>query len=78
MSAAQIAIELEVLAERIRRIRAIGRNGDLEPFMVDRDQACADAEHLASWLRTGRRPADYELAVDRGRADESRRRYSQR
>lgn len=78
MSAAQIAIELEALAGRIKRMRAVGRNGDLEPFMLDRSQARADAQHLADWLRSGRRPADYELAADRGRADESRTRYSQR
>ena len=78
MSTAQIAIELEALAERIGRMRAVGRNGDSEPFYLDRSQCRADARHLAQWQRTGRRPADYELAADRGRADEGRTRYSQR
>jgi hypothetical protein len=78
MSARQIAIELDALAERIGRIRGIGRNGDMDPFLVDRSQAKADTRHLSTWLSSGRRPADYELAADRGRADESRTRYSQR
>lgn len=75
---AQLAIELDALAERIRRIRAVGRNGDLEPFHLDRSQARQDAVQLAEWARTGKRPGSYELAADRGRADESRTRYSQR
>lgn len=78
VSKAQLAIELEALANRIRRIRAVGRNGDLEPFLLDRSQCSADADHLAAWERSGRRPADYELAADRARADESRTRYSRR
>lgn len=78
MSSAQIAVELEALAERLRRIRGIGRNGDSEPFYVDRSQAAHDAHCLAEWARTGRRPAEYELAAARGRADESCTRYSQR
>lgn len=75
---AQIAVELEALADRIKRLRAVGRNGDSEPFHIDRSQAAHDARSLADWLRSGRRPADYELAADRGRADERRTRYSQR
>jgi len=75
---AQLAIELEAFAERIGRIRVVGRNGDLEPFYLDRSQARQDALQLAEWARTGRRPGSYELAAERGRADESRTRYSQR
>lgn len=75
---AQIAVELAALAERIKRVRACGRNGDLEPFHIDRSQAARDAQLLSDWLRSGRRPADYVLAADRGRTDESRTRYSQR
>ncbi len=75
---AQIAVELEALAERIRRMRGIGRNGDSEPFYIDRSQAAHDARKLAEWQASGRRPADYTLAADRGRADLTRTRYSQR
>lgn len=75
---AQLAVELEALAERIGRIRAVGRNGDADPFYVDRSQARADARRLSEWLRTGRRPAEYVLAADRGREDEARTRYGQR
>lgn len=78
MSAAQIAVELEALADRIARMRAVGRNGDADPFYTDRSQAAHDVRRLGEWLRSGRRPADYELAADRGRADEARTRYSQR
>lgn len=78
VSVSQIAVELEALAERIKRIRACGRNGDLEPFHIDRSQAAHDARSLGDWLRSGRRPADYVLHADRGRADERRTRYSQR
>lgn len=78
MSAAQITIELEELAKRIKRIRAVGRNGDLDPFLLDRSQAAQDAQLLGEWLRTGRRSADFELAADRGAADEARTRYSRR
>jgi hypothetical protein len=73
---AQLAVELEAFAERIRRIRAVGRNGDLEPFHIDRSQARHDCLKLAEWARTGRRPADYTLAADRLREDEARARYS--
>lgn len=78
MNAAQIAVELEALAERIARIRAVGNNGDLDPFLVDRSQARHDALRLGEWARSGRRPADYELAADRGRQDAGRVRYARR
>jgi hypothetical protein len=78
VSKAQLFIELDALADRIGRIRAVGRNGDLDPFLVDKSQAKRDAKALAEWDRTGRRPVDYVLAADRGRADEARTRYSQR
>jgi hypothetical protein len=73
---AQIALELEALGDRIRRMRGIGRNGDMDPFFVDRSQAAHDARSLAEWLRTGRRPADYVPAAERGAIAEGRARYS--
>lgn len=76
MSAAQLAIELDALAERIRRMRGIGRNGDMDPFFVDRSQAAHDARQLSEWARTGRRPADFKLAAERGAEDVGRVRYS--
>ena len=76
MSAAQIAVELDALAERVRRMRGIGRNGDMDPFFLDRSQAAHDARCLAEWTRTGKRPAEYKLAGERGAEDERRARYS--
>lgn len=73
-----LVTELNALAERIGRIRAVGRNGDLDPFFTDRSQAVADARHLAEWAHRGHQPSGYVLAADRGRADESRTRFSQR
>lgn len=66
------------MAERIGRIRAVGRNGDADPFYVDRSQARADARALATWARNGRAPAGFVPSEERGRADEARVRYSQR
>lgn len=59
-------------------MRGIGRNGDMDPFFIDRSQATRDVRLLAQWQRTGRRPAEFVPAAERGRADESRTRYSQR
>lgn len=78
MTAPNLATELEALADRIGRIRAVGRNGDADPFYVDRSQAKADARALMQWARRGSPPAGYVLSADRGRADEHRTRYSQR
>ncbi len=65
MTTPSLAHELEQLAERIARIRAVGRNGDLEPFHVDRSQARRDAQLLARWARSGRVPGEFVLAADR-------------
>ena len=73
-----LASELEALAERIGRIRGIGKNGDMDPFLVDRSQAKADARSLMTWARTGHPPAGYVRAEQRTRDDEGRTRYSQR
>lgn len=73
-----LVAELHALADRIKRIRAVGRNGDLDPFYNDRSQAEQDIRHLAEWAERGHPPRGYELAADRGRADESRTRFSQR
>lgn len=78
MSTAQVTLELEELAQRIRRIRAVGRNGDADPFYEDRSQAAADCTSLAEWHRTGRRPTDYVLAADRPQGGDRRNSYRQR
>lgn len=78
MSVPQIAVELEELARRIRRMRAIGRNGDADPFYEDRSQAARDAQLLADWQRTGRRPGEYVLAADRPSGSERRKSFRQR
>jgi hypothetical protein len=59
-------------------MRGIGRNGDMDPFFVDRSQAARDVKLLGEWLRSGRRPAEFVLAADRGAEDERRTRYRQR
>jgi hypothetical protein len=65
MSTIAIAAELEALADRIARMRAVGRNGDLDPFLVDRSQARHDARSIAKWLRTGHQPPDFKPAAER-------------
>lgn len=77
-STSPISVEFEALAERIGRIRSVGRNGDTEPFYLDRSQAKRDAQLLSQWQQTGCRPAEFVLAADRGVHDEHRTRYSQR
>lgn len=59
MTEPTIAAELEALAGRIKRMRAVGNNGHLEPFMIDRSEAARDAKLLADWLRTGRKPEEF-------------------
>lgn len=78
MSVPQIAVELEELARRIRRMRGIGRNGHASHFYEDRSEAARDAELLADWQRTGRRPAEFVLASDRPRGGERRDSFRQR
>jgi len=73
-----LSVEMEALAERIGRIRPVGRNGDADPFYLDRSQVKDDARKLAEWERTGRQPANYVLAGERGMRDEHRTRYSRR
>jgi hypothetical protein len=63
--APELSRELEQLAERIGRMPAIGRNGDMDPFFEARSRACRDARDLADWHRTGRAPAGYVPAVAR-------------
>ena len=75
MSDREIAAELEALADRIARMRAVGRNGDLDPFLLDRSQAKHDARSLAQWLRTGRQPAGFTPAAERS-PDLGRTHYS--
>ncbi len=60
-----ITIELEELAQRIARIRAVGRNGDLEGFYEDRSQCARDLLDLIDWIRTGQKPAEYMPIAER-------------
>jgi hypothetical protein len=73
-----LVTELNALAERIRGIRAVGRNGDLEAFHIDRSQAEQDARDLADWAHRGHPPRHYVMSEARGRQDTSRTRFSQR
>ena len=66
MTATAISAELEALAERIARLRPVGRNGH-EQFYEDRSELAHEARALAQWHRTGRRPADYLCAAERDR-----------
>jgi hypothetical protein len=64
MSAVQVAVELDALAERIARIRSSAARNP-HGFHEDRSEAAHEARALAEWLRTGRRPGDFELAANR-------------
>lgn len=78
MSTPDLGVELEALAERIKRIRPVGRNGDADPFYEDRSQCVLDAFQLAHWQRKGRPPVDYKLSADRGPTDDRRQAFRQR
>jgi hypothetical protein len=53
----QIATALDTLAERIARIKAPSSRNP-HAFHEDRSEVAHEARSIATWLRTGRKPAD--------------------
>jgi len=74
----QLVHELEQLADRIGRIPAMGRNGDLEPFYAARSQARKDAMDIARWQRDGSAPDGFVPAAGRDRSENRRTNYGER